>query len=231
MNDVNKKAFTGFLKLIVIVAVSLFVAAGTVDYWQAWIFLLVFFGSALAITFYLAKNDPKLLERRIKAGPGDEQEKSQKIIQFLAMIAFVGIFVVPALDHRFGWSRIPPYVCILGDILVALGFLTVFLVFKENTFASAIIEVGSEQKIISTGPYALVRHPMYIGALVMLLGIPLALGSWWGLLTIIPMTLVIVWRLLEEEKFLAKNLSGYPEYQRKGKYRLLRFAWCPGARA
>jgi len=225
MNDVNKKAFTGFLKLIVIVAVSLFVAAGTVDYWQAWIFLLVFFGSALAITFYLAKNDPKLLERRIKAGPGDEQEKSQKIIQFLAMIAFVVIFVVPALDHRFGWSRIPPYVCILGDILVALGFLTVFLVFKENTFASAIIEVGSEQKIISTGPYALVRHPMYIGALVMLLGIPLALGSWWGLLTIIPMTLVIVWRLLEEEKFLAKNLSGYPEYQSKVKYRLLPFAW------
>ena len=225
MNDVNKKAFTGFLKLIVMVAVSLFVAAGTVDYWQAWIFLLVFFGSALTITFYLAKNDPKLLERRIKAGPGDEQEKSQKIIQFLAMIAFVVIFVVPALDHRFGWSRIPPYVCILGDILVAFGFLTVFLVFKENTFASAIIEVGVVQKIISTGPYALVRHPMYIGALVMLLGIPLALGSWWGVLTIIPMTLVIVWRLLEEEKFLAKNLSGYPEYQSKVKYRLLPFAW------
>ena len=225
MNDVNKKAFTGFLKLIVIVAVSLFVAAGTVDYWQAWIFLLVFFGSALAITFYLAKNDPKLLERRIKAGPSDEKEKSQKVIQFLATIAFVVIFIVPALDHRFGWSTVPPYLCIVGDILVAFGFLTVFLVFKENTFASAIIEVGDEQKIISTGPYALVRHPMYIGALVMLLGIPLTLGSWWGLLTIIPMTLVIVWRLLEEEKFLAKNLSGYSDYQNKVKYRLLPFAW------
>jgi protein-S-isoprenylcysteine O-methyltransferase Ste14 len=225
MNDVNKKAFTGFLKLIVVVAVSMFVVAGTVDYWQAWVFLVVFFGSSLSITFYLAKNDPKLLERRINAGPGDETEKSQKIIQLLAAIAFIAVLVVPALDHRFGWSTVPHYVCIVGDILVALGFLTVFLVFRENTFASAIIEVGSEQKIVSTGPYAHVRHPMYIGALVMLLGVPLALGSWWGLLTIIPMTLVIVWRLLEEEKFLAENLSGYSDYQSKVKYRLLPFGW------
>jgi protein-S-isoprenylcysteine O-methyltransferase Ste14 len=225
MNDVNKKAFTGFLQLIVIVAVSLFVVAGNVDYWQAWVFLVVFFGSALAITFYLAKNDPKLLERRINAGPGAEKETSQKIIQFLAAVAFIATLVVPALDHRFGWSTVPPYVCVAGDIMVALGFLIVFLTFKENTFTSAIIEVDAGQKIISTGPYALVRHPMYIGALVMLLGVPLALGSWWGLLTIIPMTLVIVWRLLEEEKFLAENLSGYSDYQSKVKYRLLPFGW------
>ena len=225
MNDVNKKALSGFLKLIVVVAVSLFAVSGTVKYWQVWVFLVIFFGSSLWITFYLAKNDPKLLERRINAGPRDETEKSQKIIQLLAAIAFIAVLVVPALDHRFGWSTVPPYVCIVGDILVALGFLAVFFVFRENTFASAIIEVGSEQKIISTGPYAVVRHPMYIGALVMLLGVPLALGSWWGVLTIIPMTLVIVWRLLDEERFLAENLSGYPAYQNKVKYRLLPFAW------
>ena len=225
MNDVNRKALSGFLKLFVVVAVTLFAVSGTVKYWQAWVFLVVFFGSSLWITFYLAKNDPELLERRINAGPRDEMEKSQKIIQLLAAFAFIAVLVVPALDHRFGWSSVLPYVCILGDIMVALGFLAVFFTFRENTFASAIIEVGSEQKIISTGPYALVRHPMYIGALVLLLGIPLALGSWWGLLTIVPMTLVIVWRLLEEEKFLAENLSGYSDYQNKVKYRLLPFAW------
>jgi protein-S-isoprenylcysteine O-methyltransferase Ste14 len=179
----------------------------------------------LAITIYLIKKDPKLLERRINAGPGAEKEKSQKIIQFLAAIAFIAVIVFPAIDHRFAWSTVLPYAVAAGDILVALGLLVIFFVFKENTFTSAIIEVGTEQKIISTGPYAFVRHPMYTGGLIMLLGVPLALGSWWGLFTIIPITLVIIWRLLDEEKFLAKNLSGYSEYQNKVRYRLLPFIW------
>jgi protein-S-isoprenylcysteine O-methyltransferase Ste14 len=141
------------------------------------------------------------------------------------MIAFIAVLVVPAIDHRFGWSTMPPYVVAIGDILVVLGFLIVFLVFKENTFTSGTIEVASEQKVIATGPYAHVRHPMYVGALIMLLGMPLALGSWWGLFTIIPMTLVIAWRLLEEEKFLAKNLSGYSDYQSKVRCRLVPLVW------
>ena len=183
------------------------------------------FWSALAITFYLMRNDPKLLERRINAGPGAEKDKSQKIIQTLAMISFMAIFVLCGMDHRFGWSTVPAYIVATGDALVALGFLFIFFVFKENTFASGIIEVGAEQKLITTGPYAFIRHPMYTGALVMLLGIPLALGSWWGLFMIIPITLVIVWRLVEEEKFLAKNLSGYSDYRNKVTYRLLPLIW------
>ena len=186
--------------------------------------MAVFLACTLAITVYLMRNDPALLERRLKAGPGAEQENSQ-IIQALAIVAFISIFVVSALDHRFGWSSVPPYVIALGDILVALGFFLVFLVFRENTFTSGIIEVGSEQKVITTGPYALVRHPMYIGALVMLIGVPLALGSWWGLLTITLMVAVIVWRLLDEESFLAKRLAGYCEYQNRVRYRLLPFIW------
>ena len=225
MNDLNKRAFAGLLGLVVAMAALIFLPAWTLDYWQAWIFLTVFFLSVLAITVYLMKKDPKLLERRINAGPGAETQRSQQIIQFLAQIAFIAVIVVPAIDHRFGWSTMPPYMSAVGDLLVALGFLVVFLVFKENTYTSAIIEVGSEQKIISTGPYALVRHPMYIGALIMLAGVPLALGSWWGLFTIIPITLVIVWRLLDEEKFLAKNLAGYVEYQSKVRCRLLPFIW------
>jgi protein-S-isoprenylcysteine O-methyltransferase Ste14 len=225
VEDLNKKAFAGLLQLIITLGLLIFVPAWTLAYWQAWVFLAVFSASVLAITLYLMKTDPKLLERRVNAGPGAETEKSQKIIQVLATIAFIAVILVPPIDHRFKWSVVPPYISVVGDVLVALGLLFVFFVFKENTFTSAIIEVDTEQHVISTGPYALVRHPMYIGALVMLVGVPLALGSWWGLFTIIPITLVIVWRLLDEEKLLAKNLLGYSEYRKKVRYRLVPFIW------
>lgn len=161
----------------------------------------------------------------MKWGPGAEKEKSQRLIQLLAIIVFIGVFILASLDHRFSWSAVPPSVVIAGNILVALGFLIVFLVFKENPFSAATIEVAAGQKVIATGPYALVRHPMYSGGLVMLFGTPLALGSWWGLLMFIPMTLLIVWRLLEEEKFLLKNLPGYSEYYQKVRYRLVPFVF------
>jgi len=225
MNPLHKRAFIGLVQLVVILAAAIFLPAWTLDYWQAWTFSVVFAVSVLAITIYLMKNDPKLLERRVKAGPGAEREMSQNIIQSLASIAFLALFVVSALDHRFAWSTVPPFVSVIGDVLVVLGLYFVFLVFKENSFASGTIEVGAEQKVVTTGPYALVRHPMYIGALVMIIGVPLALGSLWGLLAIVPMTLVLVWRLLDEEKFLAKNLAGYAEYQSKVRCRLLPLIW------
>jgi protein-S-isoprenylcysteine O-methyltransferase Ste14 len=225
MTELNKKASLGLVELIVVMAALTFLPAWTFEYWQAWILLAVFFACTLAIDLYLVKNDPKLLERRLKAGPGSEKEKSQQIIQAMAIVAFVAIFVFSALDHRFGWSPVPPFVSILGDVLVALGLYFVFLVFKENTFTSGIIEVGDDQKVVATGPYALVRHPMYIGALVMLVGVPLALGSLWGLLTIVPMVFVLVIRLLDEERFLAKNLAGYSDYQSKVRYHLLPLIW------
>ena len=173
------------------------------------------------INEYLAKYYQAFLERSLAAGQSAEKEQSQKVIQLLAMVAFIVIFVFPAIDHRYGWSSVPASVAVAGDLLIAIGFFAVFLVFKENSYASSIIEVGAEQKVVTTGPYAVVRHPMYSGALVMLVGVPLALGSWWGLLLVIPITAVLVWRLLEEEKFLTKNLPGYPDYQNKVKYRLL----------
>jgi len=225
MKSLNNRAFGGLLFLMVMLATFLFLPAWTLDYREAWIFLAVFFFPVLAITLYLIKRDPQLLERRINAGPGAEKERSQKIIQFLATIAFILIFILSAIDHRFKWSIVPVYLVMAGDILVALGLLLVFFVFKANTFASATIEVGMQQTLVSTGPYALVRHPMYLGAFVMLLGVPIALGSWWGLLTIIPIMVIIVWRLLDEEVFLEKNLPGYLAYRNKVKYRLLPFIW------
>jgi len=225
MKGLNYKTFGGLLFLFIEMATSIFLPAWTLDYREAWVFLAVFFLFTLAITIYLMVGDPKLLERRVKAGPVAEKERSQKIIQFLATMAFIMIFVVSALDHRFSWSVVPMFVVAAGDIFVGLGLVFVFFVFKENSFASATIEVGNEQTLVSTGPYAFVRHPMYFGAFVMLAGTPLALGSWWGFLAVIPIMGVIIWRLLDEEVFLEKNLQGYTTYRNKVKYRLLPFIW------
>lgn len=225
MNEVNKKALVGFLKMLIILPSLVFLSAWTIDYWQAWICLSVFFGCVIAITLYLMKADPRLLERRVAGGASAEKETSQKIIQTFAAAVFVSVFVFPALDHRFAWSAVPAFAVIAGDLFIVLGFLIVYFVFKVNTYTSGIIEVADEQRVISQGPYALVRHPMYSGALVMLFGIPLALGSWRGMLTIVPMTLVIVWRLLDEEKFLDANLPGYSEYRVRVRYRLAPYFW------
>jgi protein-S-isoprenylcysteine O-methyltransferase Ste14 len=225
MNALAIKAYRAVLIIVVIMAVLLFVAAGTLDYWQAWTFLAVYFAASLAVTFDLAQRDPQLLERRMSGGPFAEKETTQKIIMSLTSLGFIGLIVVPALDRRFAWSQMPLYVALIGDAMVAFGFLGVFFVFRANTFTSATIELAPEQSVISTGPYALVRHPMYAGGLVLLAGVPMALGSWWGLLIMVAMVPALIWRLLDEEKFLARNLPGYPEYQNKVRYRLLPGVW------
>ena len=180
--------------------------------------------SAVAITVYLTTKDPKLLERRVHAGPTAEKETSQKIIQTITAISFAGLLVVSAFDHRFAWTPVPPYVARRGMLWLGSGSSSYFL-YKERTFASATIEVAPEQKVISTGPYKLVRHPMYMGAFVLLVGIPLSLGSLCGLLAIAAMMPALIWRLLNEERFLVKNLPGYAEYQNKVRHRLVPFIW------
>lgn len=166
-----------------------------------------------------------LLERRVRAGPAAERRPTQILIQTVAGLAFLGIFIVSSLDHRFAWSHLPVAVALAGDVLVALGFLIVFLVFKENSFASGTIELTTGQPVISTGPYGLVRHPMYLGGLVLLFGTPLALGSLPALALFIPIAAVIVARLLDEERFLAHGLAGYQDYRRKVRYRLAPLLW------
>jgi protein-S-isoprenylcysteine O-methyltransferase Ste14 len=223
--DLTRKALFGLLQLDIVLGVLLFVPAWSVDFWEAWVFLFIFSISVLAITLYFLKNNPKLIEGRLKAGPSAEKEKNQKIIQTFASLFFILLIVVPAIDHRFHWSDVAIHFVLVGDIFVILGLLIVFLVFKENSYAAGVIEVGKEQKVISTGPYAIVRHPMYTGALLMLCFVPIALGSWWGLVFVFPMFVVIVLRLLDEEKFLSKNLPGYKEYCQKTRYRLVPFVW------
>jgi protein-S-isoprenylcysteine O-methyltransferase Ste14 len=225
MSSLHQKAFGGLVILLLVMASLLFAAAGTFDYWQAWAFLAVCFTASLAITLYLVKEDPALLARRMSGGPFAEKEPVQRIIMSFASIGFIGLLVLPGIDHRLAWSKMPIHVAIAGDLLVALGWLGIFLVFRENSFSSATIELAADQRVISTGPYALVRHPMYVSALVMLLGIPVALGSWWGVLIIAAIFPALVWRLLDEERFLASHLPGYTAYQGRVRYRLLPLIW------
>jgi protein-S-isoprenylcysteine O-methyltransferase Ste14 len=223
LNALARKTILGFAGLLGSLALLLFVPAGTLDFWEAWVYLLVFAASTGLITLYLWKNDPKLLARRVNAGPGAEKQPTQRSIQVLASLAFIGLFLLSSLDHRYSWSEVPLWGVFDGNLLVALGFLLVFLVFKENAFTAATIEVAPEQAVVSTGPYAIVRHPMYAGALLMLFGTPLALGSLWGLLMFVAMTCIIVLRLLDEEQFLSRHLSGYEQYRRTVRYRLVPF--------
>ena len=219
------KAIAGLIYLVVVLGLFVFVPAGTLRFTEGWIVLALFGGSSLAITLHLAKNDPALLERRTKAGPAAEKQTKQKVIQGFASLAFLATLVVPALDHRFHGSRAPLSAVAIGDALVVLGFAVVFLVFRENTFTSALIEVAADQRVIDTGPYAYVRHPMYAGALVLVAGLPLGLGSWIGLTTVVPLAAVLVWRLLDEERFLSSRLAGYAAYCAKTPYRLVPRVW------
>jgi protein-S-isoprenylcysteine O-methyltransferase Ste14 len=210
---------------VVALAAILLVPAWTLNYWQAWVFIAVFTASTTAIGVYLALKDPALLERRKRIGPTAEQSTAQKLIITLAILSYLGVMVFSALDHRFGWSPVPPFVSILGDVLVALGLFIDLLVFRENTYGASNIQVESGQTVISTGPYAIMRHPMYAGVLVMVLGTPLALGSWLGLLVLVLTLPVLIWRILDEEKVLRTDLPGYSEYTHAVRYRLVPLVW------
>jgi protein-S-isoprenylcysteine O-methyltransferase Ste14 len=218
-------ALVGFLVSVIALGVVLFLPAWTLAYWQAWVFLLVF---SLLVTLnglYFSIKDPASMERRKQAGPAAEQSAGQKIMITVAYISLPALGVFCALDHRFGWSKMPAWVCIIGIGLVVLANVIWFYVQQENTFVGATVRIFEGQKVISSGPYVLIRHPKYVGDLVLILGIPLALGSWWGLLVLALSIPGLAWRILDEEKLLKKELPGYVEYMQKVRYRLVPTIW------
>ena len=225
MNKLIIQTFGTFLLGVFLLGVLLFLPAWTFNYWRAWVFIVVFMTSVSVIGVYLSLKDPALLERRKNIGPAAEQSLVQKIIISIAILADLGLLVFCALDYRFGWSPVPPYLSLLGDVLVALGLFIDLLVFKENSYGASNIKVEEDQRVITTGPYALVRHPMYAGVLVMVMGVPLALGSWWGLAIIALVVAGLAWRIIDEEKLLKKELPGYVEYVQKVRYRLVPYLW------
>jgi protein-S-isoprenylcysteine O-methyltransferase Ste14 len=225
MVSLNTRAWLSLVALGVVMALFLFVPAGSVRFWQGWVYLTLFIGLSAIITYDLMRHDPALLERRMKGGPIAEQRSQQKIIMLGASAGFIALLVVPALDFRFGWSAVPLAGVVLGDALFVIGFGFIGRVYRENTYTSATIEVAAEQRVISTGPYAIVRHPMYASALLYLIGTPLALGSYVGFVPLASMLPFLIWRLLDEERVLALELPGYTAYQSRVRYRLVPHVW------
>jgi protein-S-isoprenylcysteine O-methyltransferase Ste14 len=209
----------------IVLLALLFIPAGTLNYWQGWAYAAVAIIASGAYTVYLAKYDPALLKRRTEAGIAHEKEPEQKVIVAFLFIAFIALVVLPPLDVRFGWSSVPWYISVFGDALIVVSFYVFYLVSKVNTYAAGNIRVEEGQKVISTGLYGLVRHPMYFGALFLVVGTPLALGSRWTLL-LIPLFLPILYfRIANEEKVLLRDLQGYGEYRNKVRYRLIPYIW------
>jgi protein-S-isoprenylcysteine O-methyltransferase Ste14 len=210
---------------LVVLGLILFVPAGTLDYWQAWVFITVFTIATIVPSLYLGRTNPAALQRRMHGGPLAEARTVQK---FIIIGAFLGLFAMMALsayDHRVGWSPVPAAVCIIGDVLVVGGLTIGMLVVIQNSYAAATVKVEAGQKLASSGLYRLVRHPMYAANLILMVGIPLALGSYWGLLLLIPGLLVLMFRILDEEKLLNQELAGYSEYTRRVRYRLMPYVW------
>ena len=219
--ELLKIVFIRFGLGIFALAIIFFLPAGTFGYWQAWIWLAVVCIPMLLVLGYLLKNDPGLLERRLRTR---EKEPQQSLIQKLGWV-WILAFLVPGFDYRFGWSHVPTALVVAADVLVLLGYSGFFLVLRENSYASRVVEVDEQQKVITTGPYALVRHPMYTSIAVLWAFTPLALGSYWGLLPSLMIVPLLVARILNEEQVLARDLAGYAEYMRKTKFRMLPGVW------
>ena len=214
-----------FLAGVLLLGLLLFVPAGTFDYWQAWLFIAVFMITFSVFGIYFSVKDPELMERRKQAGPAAEQSMLQKIVATIALASLVGLFIFGGFDHRFGWSHMPSFVAWAGDALVVVSFYMYYLVFKENSFGASNIRVEENQRVASTGPYALVRHPMYSVGVLFIAGIALGIGSWWALLLLVIAIPMLVIRIHDEEKVLMKELTGYTEYLQKVRYRLVPYLW------
>ena len=217
-----RKVYIRIALLLPVLWAVLFIPAGTLAYWEAWVYLAVLLIPFALVVRYLFKNSPALLERRMQTR---EREPAQRRLIGLSLLWFILAFILPGLDRRFGWSDVPVPVVLVADLLVLLGYGIVVLAFRENQYASRTVQVEQGQQVITTGPYALVRHPMYLGAMLMYAASPLALGSYWALIPALVIVPILVVRIVNEEQVLERELPGYPEYRQATRYRLLPGIW------
>jgi protein-S-isoprenylcysteine O-methyltransferase Ste14 len=220
----ENKMWTSLVVGFVVIGLALFAAAGTACYWQAWVYLAVGVVMSVVVTLRIVR-DPVLLASRLDAGPTAERRPIQRLIIACLAVPLVAVFIVPPLDHRFGWSHVPAWLCIAGDGLIVASMLGVDQVFKANSFGRATVEVTADQRVISTGPYAIVRNPMYACAALYFVGLVLALGSYWALVAAALGTLGFVWRLFDEEALLTRELPGYVEYCAKVRWHLVPYVF------
>jgi protein-S-isoprenylcysteine O-methyltransferase Ste14 len=210
---------------LAVLGLILFLPAGTLNYWQAWVFIATLMVATIFPAIYIARTNPAALQRRMHGGPRAEARTLQKIIITGALLGLFAMLAFSAFDHRVGWSSVPAWVCLLGDVLVAAGLGIAMLVVIQNGYAAATVTVETGQKVVSGGLYKFVRHPMYVGNVIMMVGVPLALGSYWGLLFVLPGVVVLIFRILDEEKMLTQDLAGYHEYAQRVRYRLMPYVW------
>jgi protein-S-isoprenylcysteine O-methyltransferase Ste14 len=220
-----RAAWIGLFWLQLVMALLIFAPAGTLRYWQGWVYLGLCFLSFAGITLDLIRNDPELLARRMKGGSSAEIRPAQKLIQAISGATVALLLIVSALDHSRHWSSLPLGAILVGDLAVILGCYVVYRVFRANRFTAATIRVEPGQYLVDTGPYAVVRHPMYSGALLFLFGTPVALGSAWGLVCSPILLAAIIARLIDEERLLTRELPGYPEYRGRVRFRLIPGIW------
>jgi protein-S-isoprenylcysteine O-methyltransferase Ste14 len=225
MRSLRTRITLNTAKFLLALAVVLFASAGTLRYWEAWVYLGLQLASMAAINVYLLKRDPALLERRLALDEHGEKEKVQRVVMGLFRLFGLAMLIVAGVDHRLGWSAVPPVLVAAAAAVFAAGVLLVFMVFRENTYTSSVIEVNAGQTVVSTGPYRLVRHPMYAGMLIMGLATPLLLGSYWAALFLLPGWVLLGIRILAEERFLSERLSGYKEYMTATRHRLIPGVW------
>jgi len=200
----------------------LFLPAGTFKYWQAWVWLGTLFIPMGISLIYLLKLDPKLLERRTRT---NETHPEQRRIILASVVYLIVVFIIPGFDVRNGWSNVPAWLCLTADGVVLGSYILYVFVLRTNTYASRVIEVEQGQQVISSGPYALVRHPMYLAMIMMMTATPLALGSYWAMLPSVLFIALLAARAKNEEELLQKELKGYTEYMQKTRYRLFPGVW------
>lgn len=225
MNPLQRKVVINWGSRFLLLSAFLFVPANTLAFPHAWAFLAVYFLPQTWMLAYFLRTDPNFVERRLKMGPRAESRTRQKLVMLLVLLCSFVSVIIAGYDHRFSWSHVSLIVSMVGYLGMLVGIAIQFRVFVENRFASATIEIAADQKVIATGPYALVRHPMYFGALLTDCFIPLALGSWWALLPVAVKVPVIMLRVLDEEELLRANLLGYVEYCQKVRHRLIPAVW------
>jgi protein-S-isoprenylcysteine O-methyltransferase Ste14 len=217
-----KHAIFSYLVAAITTALLLFLPAGTIYYWQAWIFMALFFIPMALIAAYLFKYSPELLKKRLDT---KEKKPGQYILAKLFYLSVCLIFVISSLGKRYNWPSVPFAIVISSEILFLAGYLFLFLVFKENRYLAHTIVVTEDQRVVTTGPYAIVRHPMYLAELIMFVFAPMSLGSYWGIVANILLIVILIIRILTEEKVLLLELKGYCDYTQRTKYRLIPGVW------
>jgi protein-S-isoprenylcysteine O-methyltransferase Ste14 len=225
MDDLSKRTLEGLAKFQLFLALVIFLPAWSLRYWQGWLYWLIFGLMCLVLGLYFARHNPALVARRMEAGPQAEKEPRQKLILWCASATLIALYVVCGLDYHFDWSSVPTWLVLIADLLVILCFYGFYVTFRANAYAASTITVEVEQPVIASGPYAAVRHPMYSAAIVLFGATPVALASWWGLVPAALLAALIVWRLLDEEAYLAQHLAGYDDYRRNVRARLVPGVW------